>query len=375
MAGAAPLDLCLAAALSVFMVVLVTAIDSSVDHNPHAGALAAVVGLAMTAPVAWRRHAPVAAAAVLAAAAVVNEFGVGAMVRCGPGLPALFLVGYALGRRERRWMVGLGATALLAVSVFLQVHYDSQIKAGGLGFSFVLWAMVIALWLAGRLLRSRAALMTDLVSRTEELRRQRDENARLAVAAERDHIASEVDRAVGEQLFHIISAVASSQRSTVTEPEHTRAMFARIEEAARSALGQMRRTVGALLAEPAPTRPSPVLTELSQLVGARNGLARLVVDGEPRQLGAGLELSGYRIVEGLLGALRDGPADGVEITVRFTTEALELSVRGRPTSDAALGGALAAARERATLYRGTLSAQQRDGVCETVARLPIGATA
>jgi signal transduction histidine kinase len=239
----------------------------------------------------------------------------------------VFLVGYALGRRERRWMIGLGATALLAVSVLLQVHYDSQIKAGGLRFSFVLWAMVIALWLAGRLLRSRAALVADLAVRTEELRRQRDENAKLAVAAERDHIASELDRTVGEQLSHIISEVASSRRSALIEPERTRAVFTRIEEAARSALGQMRRTVGALLAEPAPTRPSPVLTELSRLVEARNGQMRLVVDGEPRQLGEGLELSGYRIVEGILGALRDGPSDGVEVTVRFTPEALEIGRR------------------------------------------------
>lgn len=357
------------------MVLLVTAIDASVDKNPHAGPVAAVVGLAMTAPVAWRRRAPVTVAAALAGGAVVNEFGVGPMVRCGPALPALFLVGYALGRRERSWKIGLAATALLAASVFLQVRYDSQIQNGGIPFAVILWAIVIACWLAGRSLRSRAQLVGDLELRTDELRRQRDENARLAVVTEREHIASEVHRAVGAQLSEVIAEVSSARRSVTAEPNRTREAFVRIEQTARAALGQMRRTVGALLAEPAATRPLPVLAELSQLVGQRSGRARFVVDGEPRELTGGLELSGYRIVEGILSALGDGPADGVEVTVRFTPEVLEISVKGRPTSAVTFGGAMAAARERALFYRGTLHSREYGGVCETVARLPIAASA
>ncbi len=375
LAVAAPADLLLAAALSVFMILLVTVIDSSVDHNPHAGPLAAVVGLTMTIPVAWRRSAPVVAAAALAAGAVVNEFGVGAMVRCGPALPAVFLVGYALGRRERRWDIGLAGTALLAVSVFLQVHYDSQIRHGGIPASLGLCAIVIASWLAGRLLRSRARLVRSLRLRTEELLRQRDDNARLVVATEREHIASELHRAVGHRLSEVINEVSTACRSVTAEPDRTREAFARIEQTARRALGQMRRTVGALLADPAPTRPAPVLTELSRLVEQRSGRTRLVVDGDLPVLTEGLELSGHRIVEGLLNALHDGPADGVEVTVRFTAEMLEISVKGRPTSQVAFGGALAAARERARLYRGTLQSAERDGVWETVARLPIGVSA
>lgn len=375
LAGAAPADLLLAAALSGFMVVLVTAIDSSIDKNPHAGPMAAVVGLAMTAPVAWRRRAAVAAAAALAGGAVVNEFGVGPMVRCGPALPALFLVGYALGRWERNWKIGLVATAFLVMSAFLQVHYDSAIHSGGIAFSFILWAIVIASWLAGRLLRSRAELVGNLEVHTLELQRQRDENARLAVATEREHIASEVHRAVGAQLSEVIDQVSSARRSVEAEPDRAREAFARIGQTARAALGQTRRTVGALMAEPAPTRPSPVLAELSQLVGQRSGTKRLVVNGEPRALADGLELSGYRIVEGILNALRDGSSDGVEVTVQFTPETLEISVKGRPTSAGAFGGALAAARERVLLYRGSLESHEREGVCETVARFPIAASA
>lgn len=365
----------LAGVLSGFMVVLVAVIDPSVDKNSSAGVLAAAVGLTMTVPVAWRRAAPVLSAAALAGGAALNEFGVGAMVRCGPGLPALFLVGYSLGRRERRWETGFAATALLGVSVFLQVHYDSQIKHGGIPASFGLWGIVIASWVTGRLLRSRARLVQNLKTRSDELQRQRDANIRLAVETEREQIASEVHRAVGERLSEVISEVSSERRSATTEPERTREVFTRIEQIARAALAQMRRTVGALLAEAAPTSPPPVLAELSRLVEQRTGSTRLQVEGEPPDLAEGVELSGYRIVEAVLGALHDSPSEGVEVTLRFRSDVLEISVKGRPTSPVALGGALAAARERAALYGGTLHSSEQKGVCNTVARLPIGASA
>src|ERR1700722_14936253 len=76
------IDLAVGILLSVFGVYLVSGLD---HHNArHAGAAAAAMVLLMTLPVAWRRQAPVAVSAVLAAGAVLNPVDIGHMIRCGP---------------------------------------------------------------------------------------------------------------------------------------------------------------------------------------------------------------------------------------------------------------------------------------------------
>ena len=90
-------------------------------------------------------------------------------------------------------------------------------------------------------------------------------------------------------------------------------------------------------------------------------------------LPAGVELSAYRIVEHLLGALDDAP--GVEVGVRFGEDALEIRVAGPAGRRGDVGAALGRARERAQLHRGTLDAHTRGGRAEAIALLPVAATA
>lgn len=91
--------------------------------------------------------------------------------------------------------------------------------------------------------------------------------------------------------------------------------------------------------------------------------------GSPRVLPAGVELSAYRVVEHLLGALDD--ADGVEVTVRFADDALELTVAGPVRRRGDGTTAIERARERVELHHGTLVASTRGGRSETVAQLPV----
>jgi hypothetical protein len=107
------------------------------------------------------------------------------------------------------------------------------------------------------------------------------------------------------------------------------------------------------------------------LVRAKGAGARLRVEGAPRALPAGVELSAYRVVEHLLDALRDEP--DVEVTVRFADDALELSVAGpvRRRGEQAIERA----RERVRLHDGTLEATTRDGRAEALVSLPLFARA
>jgi hypothetical protein len=155
-----------------------------------------------------------------------------------------------------------------------------------------------------------------------------------------------------------------------------RQALASIERDGRAVLGHLREVLSTLqerpLSEPQPSEPQPTLARLSELLArATTADARLTVDGSPRTLPAGLELSGYRIVEHLLLALEDAPEAAVDVRLSFTPDALELHVSGPPAANVDLRAVLAAARERAGLHGGTVDSRLAGGVCHAMARLPL----
>jgi hypothetical protein len=106
---------------------------------------------------------------------------------------------------------------------------------------------------------------------------------------------------------------------------------------------------------------------LADLV-AKTGRGRLRFVGARRGLPAGVELSGYRVVEYLLSTLADAGPHAVQ--ARFEPDALELQVSGpdRPTAEP---GAVAAAEQRVSLHGGSLVADRADGETRWLVRLPL----
>jgi hypothetical protein len=93
------------------------------------------------------------------------------------------------------------------------------------------------------------------------------------------------------------------------------------------------------------------------------------VEGSPRVLPAGVELSAYRVVEHLLAAIED--AGDVRVVVRFGDDALELVVTGPLRRHGAADTALERARERVELHHGTFVATTDRGRAEAIAQLPV----
>ena len=364
-AGLSVLDIAAAVVLSAYAV----ALTSGVVHtsHPHGGAAASIGVLAMTLPVAWCRRRPLAAAGVLAAAAVLNGVLFGPMVRCGAALPAVFLVAFATGVRCDRARSAAGLL-LCAGAVAAEGLYDPQIEARGL---VVVLPVLIAFFAAGRLVRARTETAKALRVRSAELRRQREQTARLAVLADRARVTAELEGTLHTQIGGIASTAATGLGALDTDHAAARQALASIERDGRAVLGHLRDVLGSLQ-EPAPSEPQPTLARLSELLGrATTADARLTVDGSPRTLPAGLELSGYRIVEHLLLALQDAPDAAVDVRLRFCPDALELHVSGPPAPAADLRAVLAAARERASLHGGSVDSRLADGVCYAMARLPL----
>jgi signal transduction histidine kinase len=358
-AGLSVLDIAVAVLLSVYAVLLVS--------HQHGGAGAAIAVLGLTLPVALRRRMPVAAAGILAAAALVNTLVFGPMVRCGPALPAIFLVAYSVAaRRGRPWSAA--GLLLCAAAMVAEGLADPQIGPGGLAFVLPLLAIFFA---AGCLVRARTEAAGALRAKSAELRRQREQTARLAVLADRAQVTADLERTLQSQIGGLASAATTGLTTLDGDPQAAHQALASIERGGRDVLGQMRELLSTLH-EPTPSEPQPTLERLPGLLSsATTAAARLTVEGSPRTLPAGLELSGYRIVEHLLLALDDAPEAAIDVTLRFCADGVELDVCGPPSPGADLRAALAAARERAALHGGTVKSRLDGGRCYATARLPL----
>ncbi len=358
-AGMGVLDIAAAILLSGYAVALVA--------HQHPGPSAVVGVLTMTLPVAWRRRAPMGAAVTLAAAALLNGLAFGRLIRCGPVLPAIFLVTFTIGARLDRHKAAAGLL-LCAGATIAEGLYDPRI--GGQGLVFVL-PLLAGFFAVGRLVRARTKTAEALRSRSAELRRQREQTASLAVLADRARVSADLEASLKAELGGIAATTADGLDVLGTDHDAARRALTSIENDSRAVLSRMRQVLGALH-EPAPSAPQPTLTQLSELLDrATSADARLTLEGNPRTLPAGLELSGYRIVEHLLLALDDAPDGTVQVRLRFSPEALELQVRGPCSPTADLRAALAAAQARAGLHGGTVESLLAGGICYATARLPL----
>ncbi len=368
----ARVDLTIGGLLAAYGVYLV----SGLVHNntKHSGPLAAVFVLLMTLPVAWRRQAPVAVAAVLGAGAVLNPLVVGDMIRCGPGLPALLLSAYSIGRqpaRLSRLNTGV-ALACLLMSATVQSFTDPHLNGGVI---VAMGPLILGLYGVGCLVQSRIRLAAELERRNEQLHQQRERRAELAVLTDRARIAEGLQESLNAQIAEMSVAAATGRKALAEEhsAEAAKKAFETIQQRGRETLTHMRRVVGTLLdRDPNPTEPQPSLSQLDRLIG-RSGSSdiRLHVTGSPTVLPSGVELSAYRTLEHLVDAYGDVAGRRIDIEVDFASEALSLTVRGPAPAPVDIQSALASARARVDVLQGSLLSHLPGDQWETNVRLPL----
>jgi hypothetical protein len=336
------------------------------DGHLHTSLLAIPLFLAVTAPLLWRRVAPLQALAACLAALLLHVaiFTDGA-VRCGIAIPVGFILTYSAAVRLDRHEALLGLALGLGITVVPCVT-DGP---GGASPDAVVFTVPVTLviWAMGRAVQSRSRMAAQLQTRNSELREARDERARLEVAGDRARLSAELDALLQRRLGQLAEMTDSGMSR---DPESAGAALAEIERESRHTLDEMRTLVGVLRSDDcrAPYSPQPTLTHLEALlVRAQGPGAVLNVEGSPRAVPAGVELSAYRVVERLLDALER--ADDVEVTVRFADATIEIAVRGpmRRRGEEAIERA----RERVRLHGGSLEARVREGRAEALASLPM----
>ena len=284
-----------------------------------------------------------------------------------------FIAAYWLGAYATRGRLALG----LSVGAGLQLAATaSQADSGGSGRALTVGSLLLAPALIGRLLRRRAMLNHALREKAELLERHRADAAGRAVLDERTRIAGELHDVVAHALSAMTVQATGARRLTLTRTELARDAFGAIETAGREALDELRRLLGVLRREDAELTlaPQPSLRHVGSLVRRTSAAGlptALRVDGEPRELPAGLDVTAYRVIgDALTAAVDVGGAGRADVRLRYRADALELEVRD--DGPAAAARALIGIRERVLLHGGQLTAgPRRAGGYSVRATLPL----
>ena len=289
-----------------------------------------------------------------------------------PNAVSYFLALYALAAWTPPRRFAAGIMVFVAVGLGSAAGPRLDLNAG-------VWFMVvpvIVMLLVRRVLGERER-------RLELAERERDLAAREAVAAERARVARELHDVVAHSVSVMVIQAQAGPR-LLADPERARGVFDSIEATGKEALTELRRLLGILREadEQADRGPQPGLDALPMLVEQvrKAGLPVDVrVEGEPRPLPAGVDLSAYRIIqEALTNALKHAGRAEAEVRLRYGAAALELEVVDNGSASSALapgsGHGLTGMRERVALYGGALQAGVRNGHGFAVrASLPLSA--
>jgi signal transduction histidine kinase len=343
-------------------------------------AVLAIGAATWTLPLLARRRFPFGAplfvlGALVGEALLANS----AITQSGISFAACVLAVGLIGMHgvTRRGVSG-GAAALVAIGVIVALDPE-----GGFADFFVIGGVVAFSWIVGLSLSERTRRTAELEERAERLERERDAEARAAVAEERARIAREMHDVVAHSLSVMVVQAEAAEEMIGLDPERARVPLIAVQDTGRAALGELRRMLGVLREKEESgmaLAPQPGLAGLDELVGhvRAAGLPVSVrVEGEPRPLPPGIDLSAYRIVqEGLTNSLKHAGPANAEVLVRYGDGEIELRVsddgRGHDPASNGDGHGLVGMRERVAVYGGRLSAGPGQGGGYTLsARLPL----
>lgn len=330
--------------------------------------IAVTVGL----PIAVRRRWPLAVlVAVLAALSTASLLDIPREPYAAAGLAA-YLVG--LAEPARRSVPALAVTLPVACgAVYLgeAVVTPAEDWRGAVGVAGLVLLVIGGAWGMGFTVRGR---------RAEAAREQRRRQER-ALDEERLRIARELHDIVSHNLSLIAVKAGVAGHVAEADPQEARAALKVIEETSRSALAEMRRTLGVLRTEGAPLRPVPDLDRLDLLAaeahraGVDVDLAVHAVQG----LAEGVQLTVYRIVqEAVTNVVRHAAPTHCQVTVEADEREVRVDIvdEGPPfvprqVRELPGGHGLLGMRERAMMYGGSFEAGPRpEGGFAVSVRLP-----
>ena len=228
-------------------------------------AAAVVAGLVGTLPLLFRRRFPFAAPAlVFAGLAGLSLADPGAaaedQILTQTSLFSLALAFWFAGAQEKGEQA-IAGTAIGLASVAAAAHgagrefavTDADPDLGIIGVLLIGGALSLGAFA----LRRRARGAIELEEKAARLERERKEQARAAVAAERTRIARDLHDLIAHSVSVMTVQAGAARLLLAEEPQRAREPLLSVEETGRQALAEMRRLLGLLRAdesEAVPTR-------------------------------------------------------------------------------------------------------------------------
>jgi signal transduction histidine kinase len=323
--------------------------------------------VAIVAPLLARRRFPFGAPVAVPFAVIVTTLLDDRLV---PNNFITFLAAIAavfLMALLRDWRQAVAGLAIVFGAEGLVARTDPN---GGIGDFFFTSLVFGVVWIVGFSLGRKFEEADEAKERAARAEREREQQARAAVAEERARIARELHDVVGHSVSVMTVQASGVRRLLRPDQEREREALLVVERTGREALAEMRRMVGVLRRpEEAPAlAPQPSLEHLSRLVeqAREAGLpVELRIEGEASQLPAGVDLTAYRLVqEGLTNVVKHAQASRAEVLVNYGDGYLEVTVRddGKGVGNGDGGGhGLVGMRERVSVYGGELDAGPATG--------------
>jgi signal transduction histidine kinase len=243
------------------------------------------------------------------------------------------------------------------------------------GFTFLVVLVIYAFcWVLGEFVGARRAYLNEVEQRLRLLETERDQQAKIAVAAERARIARELHDVVAHAVSVMVVQADGATYAVHTQPDLAERAVKTISATGREALTELRRLLGVLRSEDSDSEraPQPGANSLDDLAERVRGVGlpvRLKLRGELDGLPAGIGLGIYRIVqEALTNTLKHAGA-GASAVVRVARvgDNVELDISddgfGTPHQLVTISGGngLIGMRERANVFGGTLDAGPKPG--------------
>ncbi|HEY2673740.1 MAG TPA: sensor histidine kinase [Rugosimonospora sp.] len=376
-------DIAIAAVL--FAVVLLAAVAGPPQGRDPVGGTTVLAAVACGVLVVRRRWPfPVLVASSVAAEAYLAPMAghEGALLLAAP-LIALYTVAEASARRRALLIGGLAVLALGGAHILFKP--SSWIGAENVALA-ALGGLAVA---AGDSSRNRRAYLAEVEERVRRAEDDREREARRQVTDERLRIARDLHDVVGHHLALINVQAGVAGHVLDEQPDQVRQSLVHIRQASRTALEELRDTIGLLrdADEPdAPTRPTAGLADLGGLVASFRAWGLRVEDetgGAVRRLPPATDLTAYRVIQESLTNVRKHAGN---VTARLRLDYQPTALRIVVDNDVSGAGpapgpdrmrrdgpghGIVGMRERVAALGGSLHAGRRPGGFRVTATLPL----
>ncbi len=352
----------------VTLLAMALSVPDLFKQDSHRAPVAALIVLAlMVAPLVARRIWPIPVFGWI----LVTQLPAVAWNRHLIAAPATLIALYTVAKLQSRRdsLACAGALELSVVTALL------LFAGSGWWYDLIFLSGLIAAALGlGLYIGTRRAYLAELRDRADRLERERDQQAALAVAAERARIAREMHDIVAHHLTVMVTLSEAAVAASASSPERATDVMRSVADTGRRALADTRRLLGVLRQRPdqepvGTLQPVPDLTQLDSLIEQVRSAGldtTLEIHGQAPDVPAGVQLTVYRLVqEALTNTLKHGgPGARASVRLRYLRDELLVDIDDDGAGAAApvaasVGGGLLGMRERVHAYGGDVQAGPR----------------